>query len=90
MYTYHPSLLDLPSTPNPHPTHLGHHRAPSWIRALFSILCLVAESLVCRVLYVFSLARFCLVNLEIGCITFCSHQELSVFHIPATFVVSAF
>ena len=29
MYTYIPSLLDLP--PNPlHPTHLGHHRALSW------------------------------------------------------------
>ena len=27
MYTYIPSLLDLPS---PHPTHLGPHRALSW------------------------------------------------------------
>ena len=30
MYTYIPSLLDLSSTPLPHPTHLGCHRAPSW------------------------------------------------------------
>ena len=33
MYTYIPSLLDLPPT-TPHPTHLGHHRAdvgPFWI-----------------------------------------------------------
>ena len=30
MYTYIPSLLDLPPTPPPHPTHLGHHRALSW------------------------------------------------------------
>ena len=30
MYTYIPSLLDLPPTPTPNPTHLGHHRAPSW------------------------------------------------------------
>ena len=29
MYTYIPSLLDLPPTPL-NPTHLGHHRAPSW------------------------------------------------------------
>ena len=28
MYTYIPSLLDLPLTPPSHP--LGHHRAPSW------------------------------------------------------------
>ena len=28
MYTYIPSLLDLP--PTPHPTHLGQHRAQSW------------------------------------------------------------
>ena len=30
MYTYIPSLLDLPPTPQPHTTHLGHHRALSW------------------------------------------------------------
>ena len=30
MYTYIPYLLNLPPTSNPHPTHLGHHRAPSW------------------------------------------------------------
>ena len=29
MYTYIPSLLGIPP-PHPHPTHLGHHRAPSW------------------------------------------------------------
>ena len=28
MYTYIPSFLSLP--PTPHPTPLGHHRAPSW------------------------------------------------------------
>ena len=28
MYTYIPFLLDLP--PHPYPTHLCHHRAPSW------------------------------------------------------------
>ena len=32
MYTYIPSILDLPSTaPRPHPTSLGHHRALSWV-----------------------------------------------------------
>ena len=31
MYTHFPSLLDLPPTPpTSHPTHLRHHRAPSW------------------------------------------------------------
>ena len=30
MYTYIPFLLELPPTPHPHPTHLGHHTAPSW------------------------------------------------------------
>ena len=32
MYTYISSLLNLPPTgpPPTHPTHLGHHRAPSW------------------------------------------------------------
>ena len=31
MYTYIPSLLDLPpAAPRPHRTHLGHHRALSW------------------------------------------------------------
>ena len=30
MYTYIPSLLDLPPTSPPHPVHLGHPRALSW------------------------------------------------------------
>ena len=31
MYTHFPSLLDLsPTPPTSHPTHLCHHRAPSW------------------------------------------------------------
>ena len=33
MYTYIPSLLSLPLTPDP--IHLGHHRAPSWAPLLY-------------------------------------------------------
>ena len=41
MYTHTPSLLSLPS---PHPTSLGHHKAPSWA------LCAM---LYCRTPYIF-------------------------------------
>ena len=36
MYTYIPSLLNLPPT-SPHPTPLGHHRAPSWTDIFLSL-----------------------------------------------------
>jgi len=35
MYTYIPSLLDLPTTLPHHPTHLRHHRALSWASCAF-------------------------------------------------------
>ena len=34
-YTYIPSLLSFPSTPHPHPTPLGHLKAPGWVWQVF-------------------------------------------------------
>ena len=48
MYTYIPPLLDLPS---PHPTHLGHHRAPSWAAVLYSSFPLVKNIYFCFIDY---------------------------------------
>ena len=36
MYTHIPSPLDLSRTSPPHPTHLGHHRAPTELPVLCS------------------------------------------------------
>ena len=44
MYRYIPSRLDLFTL---HPTHLGHHRAPSWVYSGFSLAVSFAHGRVC-------------------------------------------